>query len=277
MALRLAAGRSRRLREHGRQQQGRSARRSAAGRPRATSRRWRPRAYPRAPRSGWTSSCLRCGRAPRHGTGPSSPSTCRVLAEAGYPVGIYSAPALWEEITGGAAVDVPTWVGIGTATAERRGIHVRAHLVRRSQARDRPADRDGQRRQVAGPQPDLPRHRPHRTRAPELRRQHRPADSRGRADPRQVGGARTRLRAAGAPTAAGPRGRSGTSPPRPRPAPGDPPRRWSYRGDERAMSPSTYQQLGMTVTPASSAASRTNRVSREAIPCPSNAGAVTVR
>jgi hypothetical protein len=43
----------------------------------------------------------------------------RVLAEAGHPVGIYSAPALWEEITGGAAVDVPTWVGIGTATAER--------------------------------------------------------------------------------------------------------------------------------------------------------------
>ena len=43
----------------------------------------------------------------------------RVLAEAGYPVGIYSAPALWEEITGGAAVEVPTWVGIGTATAER--------------------------------------------------------------------------------------------------------------------------------------------------------------
>lgn len=43
----------------------------------------------------------------------------KVLAEAGYPVGIYSAPALWEEITGGAAVDVPTWVGIGPATAER--------------------------------------------------------------------------------------------------------------------------------------------------------------
>jgi hypothetical protein len=43
----------------------------------------------------------------------------RVLAEAGYPVGIYSAPALWEEITGGAAVDVPTWVGIGAVTAER--------------------------------------------------------------------------------------------------------------------------------------------------------------
>jgi hypothetical protein len=43
----------------------------------------------------------------------------RVLAEAGYPVGIYSAPALWEQITGGAAVDVPTWVGIGRATAER--------------------------------------------------------------------------------------------------------------------------------------------------------------
>ncbi len=43
----------------------------------------------------------------------------RVLAEAGYPVGIYSAPALWEEITGGASVDVPTWVGIGTASAQR--------------------------------------------------------------------------------------------------------------------------------------------------------------
>ena len=43
----------------------------------------------------------------------------RVLAENGYPVGIYSAPALWEEITGGAPVDVPTWVGIGTATPER--------------------------------------------------------------------------------------------------------------------------------------------------------------
>lgn len=43
----------------------------------------------------------------------------RVLAEAGYPVGIYSAPALWQEITGGAVVEVPTWVGIGTATAER--------------------------------------------------------------------------------------------------------------------------------------------------------------
>ncbi len=43
----------------------------------------------------------------------------RVLAEAGHPVGIYSAPALWEEITGGAAVDVPTWVGIGTATSQR--------------------------------------------------------------------------------------------------------------------------------------------------------------
>ena len=43
----------------------------------------------------------------------------RVLAEAGYPVGIYSAPALWEEITGNAALDVPTWVGIGVASADR--------------------------------------------------------------------------------------------------------------------------------------------------------------
>ena len=43
----------------------------------------------------------------------------RVLAEAGYPVGIYSAPALWEEITGNATLDVPTWVGIGEASAEQ--------------------------------------------------------------------------------------------------------------------------------------------------------------
>ncbi len=43
----------------------------------------------------------------------------RVLAEAGYPVGIYTAPALWEEITGGARVDVPTWVGIGAQSAGR--------------------------------------------------------------------------------------------------------------------------------------------------------------
>ena len=41
------------------------------------------------------------------------------LAEGGFPVGIYSAPALWREITGGAPVSVPTWVGIGTATRER--------------------------------------------------------------------------------------------------------------------------------------------------------------
>lgn len=43
----------------------------------------------------------------------------RVLAKNGYPVGVYSAPALWEEITGGADVDVPTWVGIGRASRER--------------------------------------------------------------------------------------------------------------------------------------------------------------
>lgn len=43
----------------------------------------------------------------------------RALARAGYPVGLYSAPALWREITGGAPVDVPTWVGIGRATRER--------------------------------------------------------------------------------------------------------------------------------------------------------------
>lgn len=42
----------------------------------------------------------------------------QVLAEAGYPVGIYTAPALWEEITGGARVDVPTWVGIGAQSAD---------------------------------------------------------------------------------------------------------------------------------------------------------------
>lgn len=42
----------------------------------------------------------------------------RVLAEAGYPVGVYSAPSLWREITGDARLDVPTWVGIGEAEAE---------------------------------------------------------------------------------------------------------------------------------------------------------------
>jgi hypothetical protein len=43
----------------------------------------------------------------------------RVLAEAGYPVGVYSAPALWAEITGDASLDVPTWVGIGRASRDR--------------------------------------------------------------------------------------------------------------------------------------------------------------
>ena len=43
----------------------------------------------------------------------------RVLAEAGYPVGVYSAPALWREITGDARLDVPIWVGIGRSSAER--------------------------------------------------------------------------------------------------------------------------------------------------------------
>jgi hypothetical protein len=46
-------------------------------------------------------------------------SHLRTLAQGGYPVGIYSAPALWREITGGAPVSVPTWVGIGTASRER--------------------------------------------------------------------------------------------------------------------------------------------------------------
>ena len=48
------------------------------------------------------------------------------LAEGGFPVGIYSAPALWREITGGAPVSVPTWVGIGTARRERAGETCRA-------------------------------------------------------------------------------------------------------------------------------------------------------
>lgn len=43
----------------------------------------------------------------------------RVLAEAGYPVGVYSAPALWAEITGDASLDVPIWVGIGRASRDR--------------------------------------------------------------------------------------------------------------------------------------------------------------
>ena len=59
----------------------------------------------------------------------------RVLAEAGHPVGVYSAPALWQEITGGATVEVPTWVGIGTATAERA-----AATCERVSVGDRPPD-----------------------------------------------------------------------------------------------------------------------------------------
>jgi hypothetical protein len=43
----------------------------------------------------------------------------RALADAGYPVGVYSAPALWAQITGDATLDVPTWVGIGRAPADR--------------------------------------------------------------------------------------------------------------------------------------------------------------
>lgn len=43
----------------------------------------------------------------------------RVLARAGYPVGVYSAPALWAEITGDADVAVPVWVGIGRADRQR--------------------------------------------------------------------------------------------------------------------------------------------------------------
>ncbi len=43
----------------------------------------------------------------------------RVLAQAGYPVGVYSVPSLWREITGGAKLDVPTWTAIGTGSAER--------------------------------------------------------------------------------------------------------------------------------------------------------------
>ncbi len=42
-----------------------------------------------------------------------------VLAEAGHPVGVYSAPALWAAITGNARLDVPTWLGIGRASRER--------------------------------------------------------------------------------------------------------------------------------------------------------------
>lgn len=42
----------------------------------------------------------------------------REIAAAGYPVGVYSAPALWDEITGDAAPGVPTWVGLGEVSAE---------------------------------------------------------------------------------------------------------------------------------------------------------------
>lgn len=43
----------------------------------------------------------------------------RVLASAGYPVGVYSVPSLWREITGDARLDVPVWLGIGEASAAR--------------------------------------------------------------------------------------------------------------------------------------------------------------
>lgn len=43
----------------------------------------------------------------------------RALAAAGHPVGVYSAPNLWAEITGDAKLEVPTWLGIGKASAER--------------------------------------------------------------------------------------------------------------------------------------------------------------
>jgi hypothetical protein len=43
----------------------------------------------------------------------------RVLAEAGHPVGVYSAPSLWAEITGDADLAVPTWLGIGAASRDR--------------------------------------------------------------------------------------------------------------------------------------------------------------
>lgn len=76
----------------------------------------------------------------------------RVLAEAGYPVGVYSAPALWAEITGDAALEVPTWVGIGRAgrdraaqTCERRSFGGRApDIVQRigTGSDGRPLDRN---------------------------------------------------------------------------------------------------------------------------------------
>lgn len=43
----------------------------------------------------------------------------RALAAGGYPVGIYSAPALWDEITGDAEPGMPVWVGLGQTSAER--------------------------------------------------------------------------------------------------------------------------------------------------------------
>lgn len=42
----------------------------------------------------------------------------RVLAAAGHPVGVYSVPSLWEEITGDAELDVPLWLGIGEASRD---------------------------------------------------------------------------------------------------------------------------------------------------------------
>lgn len=43
----------------------------------------------------------------------------QALADAGYPVGVYSAPALWREITGDADPAMPVWVGLGRTTEPR--------------------------------------------------------------------------------------------------------------------------------------------------------------
>lgn len=40
------------------------------------------------------------------------------LARSEHPVGVYSAPSLWKEITGDAVLTVPAWVGLGRTSAE---------------------------------------------------------------------------------------------------------------------------------------------------------------
>lgn len=48
-------------------------------------------------------------------------ATMKVITAAGYPVGIYSTPAHWFEITLNAVIDVPVWLAIGKFSSTQAG------------------------------------------------------------------------------------------------------------------------------------------------------------